>query len=449
MPKPKRRRTRRPAGSPRTWTEAHVRRVFWRAGFGATAKEARTWSRRGKAATLDWLVADRPALYRGPAGTADGLALDPLNEFGHDKLWWLDRMVRTSHPLQEKMTLFWHDHFATRSQPTPLMLAQNETQRRLALGAFPSLLRAMAIDAALARFLSLTKSVKAAPNENFARELMELFTLGTGYTEVDVREASRALTGLRQARANGQTTGIVYDPTKHDDGVKTIFGATGTWGGEDVLRFCVQHPAHGPFLTAKLWDFFVGTPLNPVVRDKLVGTYVSSGLQLRPLVRAILARPELYANLTRPDMVKWPAVFIAGQLRTMGASVEVPDWVPLMASMGQTLFSPPSVAGWEWGPLWLSSNAMRARFMAASVLTGDGGPASVASSDVRPRMRPDQHMALALAAVGQPEITNPTHRALRRLIASYGSSPRSRERAQELQRSLRHLLISGPDNQLC
>src|SRR3712207_3323527 len=175
------------------WTEAHVRRLFWRAGFGATPEEAALFTQAGKDATLRFLLrGDGGPELAGPAPTADGKPLDPVNEWGHDGLWWLDRMVRTRRPLVEKMTLFWHDHFATSDQDTPLMLRQNKTLRKHALGNFRTLLKAITRDPAMQLFLSLAGSNKWAPNENYARELMELFTLGTGYTEHDIREAARA-----------------------------------------------------------------------------------------------------------------------------------------------------------------------------------------------------------------------------------------------------------------
>jgi uncharacterized protein (DUF1800 family) len=439
--------TRAPTVNP-TWTEAHVRRLFWRAGFGATPEQVTQWSRRGKTATLDYLFLPGPASLRGPSPTDYGTPLDPLNEFGHDKLWWLDRMVRSTRPLQEKMTLFWHDHFATGNQPTSLMLKQNELMRSKSLSPFNELLLGVTLDPALARFLSLTKNIAAAPNENFARELMELFTLGSGYTEQDIREAARALTGIRERRENGQVVGVYFDSAVHDNGQKTIFGQTANYSVQDVLRLTIEHPAHGRFLTGKLWDFFVAEPIPAGVLAHLSRTYVDSGFQIAPVVRAILARPELYSNLEEDEMVKWPAVLVAGQLRSMGVGVDVSDWNVLMASMGQILFDPPSVAGWDWGSRWLSSNAMRARFEVANVLVAVGGSADLAPGEVRRQMTPDEHLALAAGAVGTPQITAASQRVLKRLIASYGARPSYGERVQ-LQRSLRHLLISGPDNQLC
>jgi uncharacterized protein (DUF1800 family) len=426
----------------RNWSEAHVRRLFWRAGFGATRAEARKWAKEGKRATLNWLVADRPAELVGPAPTDQGVPLDELNKFNHDRLWWLDRMVRSTHPLEEKMTLFWHDHFATTGETTPLMLRQNQTLRKFSLAPFPRLLHAMTYDPALARFLSLTQSVKEAPNENFARELMELFTLGKGYSEKDVREAARALTGLREQRDSaGQTTGVVFDPKAHDDTAKRIFNHVGAYRPDDVLRLCVRHPAHAPFLVSKLWDFFVGGRPPKHVKADLVRGYKRSHHRIRPLVRSILAHPQLYRDLHRPDMIKWPAVLVAGQLRTMGAGIQDAEWINLMSSMGQTLMSPPSVAGWDWGTRWLSSNAMRARFGVASMLIDDKGAAAVAEPAAA--MKPADHLRIARRSVGSPQLTPTTRDTLEQLAAAFDGKP------EELQRVLRHLLVSGPDNQLC
>src|ERR687895_1148373 len=150
------------------WTEAHVRRLFWRAGFGATPQEAARFAQAGMDATLRFLLrGDGGPQLEGPEPTVDGQPLDPVNEWGHDILWWLDRMVRSRRPLVEKMTLFWHDHFATSGQDTPLMLRQNAMFRRHALGSFRKLLRAVTADPAMQLFLSLADSHRDAPNENY------------------------------------------------------------------------------------------------------------------------------------------------------------------------------------------------------------------------------------------------------------------------------------------
>ena len=440
------------------WSSAHVRRLFWRAGFGATPDEVARWRKRGRRATIDWLVGgDGAAQLDGPEPSADGKPLDPVNEYGHDVLWWLDRMVRTTRPLEEKLTLFWHDHFATREQDTPLMLAQNRTLREHALGDFPSLLNAVTVDPAMQLFLNLAGSTKEAPNENYARELMELFTLGAGYGEDDSREAARALTGWKAVVSNGRVTGVTYDPARHDDGTKTIFGRTGAYKWDDVLALCLEHPEHPSFIVSKLWSFFVGTPMRTSTRRKLVALYRSSGMQIAPVVRRILDHPDLYANLDKPDMIKWPVVFLAGQLRALGVGVQRQAWEYLTASMGQRLFAPPSVAGWDWGAAWMSTNAMRVRLAVAAELVKAGGPAEVRKGTIDPVFSGDGPLDTAKVAVGRPQVTNSTDLALRRLIGTFAAAPEAsassettrRNHAESMQRALRHLLIAGPDNQLC
>ena len=303
----------------RGWTEAHVRRVFWRAGFGATPREARHWARRGKGATIRWLLNGGPSpAPRIKPPRVDGHRLDPENEWGHDVLWWLDRMVRSRHPLQEKLTLFWHDHFATTDQDTPLMLAQNRTLRRHALGRFPDLLQAVTRDPAMLLFLSLANSDQEAPNENYARELMELFTLGRGYTERDIRQAARALTGFRADWRDDGSVRTSYDREWHDGGAKRMLGKVGRFDWKDVLHLCVHHPAHAPFMVGKLWDFFVGVPLRGSTRAHLVAHLPPLRLPHPPGGRRD-PRPARRSTgtSTRPTWSSRPVVFVAGALRSV------------------------------------------------------------------------------------------------------------------------------------
>jgi uncharacterized protein (DUF1800 family) len=393
---------------------------------------------------------------RGPAPSITGKPLDPFNEFDHDVLWWLDRMVRTSHPLQERMTLFWHGHFATAEHDPPLMLAQNETLRRHALGRFDDLLRAVFLDPAMQLHLSVAGSHKEDPNENFARELFELYTLGAGngYTEGDVREASRAFTGWVAVRENGRVTGTQFDPARHDPGDKVIFGRRGPWGWEDVLRLTLARKGVAEHLTSKLWAEIAGTPLRRETRRKLVREFQRSGRSIRTLVAAILRAPAVYDELARPDLVKAPIVFVAGLLRANGWPVDRKAWAWLLTLMGQRPFQPPSVAGWDGGAAWCSTAAFRARFIAAhEVLRDRGGLAPVPSGSVDPALDPGGHLALAKRATGEPFTTARTDHELRTLAARLlarpaGSDAARRRNAEAAQRSLRLLLIAGPDNQL-
>ena len=438
------------------WSEAHVRRVFWRAGFGATPDEARHWAEQGRDATLRWLLdgGKSPVLPRFEKPTVDGKRIDPVNEWGHDVLWWLDKMISSRRPLVEKLTLFWHDHFATADQEAPLMLKQNRMLRENALGRFPRLLREVTRDHAMQMFLSLPDSHKDAPNENFARELMELFTLGKGYGERDVREAARALTGFRVRWTDSGFGGIYFDREAHDTGTKRILGKRGRFGWQDVLDIVTAHPRHAPFLIEKLWAYFVSQPLDKRTKAKLVRTYRSQRLAIKPVVAEILGHPALYENLDRPDMVKSPVVFVAGTLRTTGSSVDIPDWAWVLEGMGQMPFRPPSVAGWDWGAAWLSTNAIRTRFTAINRLVHDDGPLRVESGSSPASLTPEEALAKAKAAVGEPHLSAESEAALLRMADGYfdgirWNRERARaERADMLQRTLRHFLLSGPDNQL-
>ncbi len=434
-----------------------MQRLFWRAGFGATPREAHHWARRGKAPTIRWVLngGPSPAPRIGPA-RVDGHRLDPENEWSHDVLWWLDRMIRSRHPLQEKLTLFWHDHFATSDQDTPLMLAQNRTFRRHAMGSFPALLTAVTKDPAMLLFLSLADSDKEAPNENYARELMELFTLGRGYSERDIRQAARALTGFRvDWRENGPPR-CFYDKESHATGVKRIFGHAGNFDWQDVLRLCAGHPAHAPFLVGKLWDYFVGTPIPGGTRAHLARTYRRSGHRIKPVVGEILAHPALYRSLDAPGLVKSPVMFVAGALRSAGQPIDGDAWGWLTESMGQQLFHPPSVAGWDWGTAWLSSNAMHVRFDAANYLL-ETRSLRVKEKATPVKLSPLRAVARARRAVGDPwtssrtdaELLRVAHRLLTERKLKDGEWRQDRqERADMCQRVLRHLLLSGPDAQV-
>src|SRR3954453_12271265 len=438
------------------WTEAHVRRLFWRAGFGATPEEASHWAATGRGAAVRWLISGGSEKMVGPEPRVEGKPLDPGNTWSHDALWWLDRMVRSQRPLAEKLTLFWHDHFATADQDTPLMLAQNRTLRAHALGSFRTLLGHVARDPAMQLFLSLTDNDKDAPNENFARELMELFTLGSGYTEADIREAARALTGWQAKWDDGGFRGIHYAPQRHDTGVKRIFGRRGRFGTSDVLDLVVRHPRHAPFITRKLWDFFVTRPPDGATAARLVCVYRRSHGRIKPVVAEILAHPALYADLDAPDMVKSPLVFIAGHLRTSGAAINTGAYGWLLPEMGQMPFRPPAVAGWDWGPAWLSTNSIRARFRTVNyMLDADDGVLAVKDGTGDPAPSPGEQAHRALAALGHPWLAPASRAVLVDMASNFFSDlvkpwqvkPKP-QRADMLQRVLPHLTPSAPDSPL-
>jgi uncharacterized protein (DUF1800 family) len=343
-------------------------RLLWRAGFGPRKGEARALAELGLDDAVRSLTHPGPEKLVGKPPRGDkGRPLAPAHAYGHDHLWWLDRMVRTSRPLVERMTLVWHDWFATSNagvSSQKLMVDQNQLFRRFALGNFRFLLHAVTADPAMLLWLSGADNSKDAPNENYARELMELFTLGegNGYDERDVRAQARALTGFRYRWSrNRGPVDFRFDPDRHDTGVKTVFGKQGRFDFRDACNLCLDHPAHARFFVEKLWSYFVPVPPDDGTRRALEGLY-RDGYEARPLLDAILRHPKLYLG---PRMVKPPVVYTAGLLRALGRRVEGSSWVWLLEGAGQRLFYPPNVAGWD-DERWLDTATFRGRWAIAN-----------------------------------------------------------------------------------
>ena len=344
-------------------------RLLWRAGFGPKPGEAARVARKGLARAVDDLVNPPKARLIGPRPTDDdGAPLAPRDAWGHDHLWWLDRMVRSNRPLVERMTLVWHDWFATSNAGVASqkwMLHQNEFMRGHALGSFEALLLGLTKDPAMLIWLSGRDNTKWSPNENYARELMELFTLGAGrgYTEDDVREQARALTGWRNDWRDGLgDVNFRYDPERHDTGVKVVFGKRGNFGWQDAARLCIRHPLHASFFVRKLWSYFIPVPPPATTQQALVRLYRRKDLQVKPVVTAILKHPLLY---TGPRMVKPPVVMVAGMHRARRRPVDTDSWSWIAQLDGQRLFFPPNVAGWN-DDRWLDTSTFRGRWIAAN-----------------------------------------------------------------------------------
>ena len=301
-------------------------------GREAVARRTRP-RRRGRASARD-----RPGQPVGKAPKVNGRRLFPLDKFGHDHLWWLDRMVRTSRPLTERMTLVWHDWFATSNETVGsqrLMIRQNNMFRRSGLGSFPGLVTRVTENPAMLLYLNGLESEKGAPNENYARELMELFTLGhgSGYTERDVREQARALTGFTATYKNGYGwVKFRFDRNRHDDAMKVVFDKPGPYGWKQAVMLTVSHPAHKTFFTRKLWSYFIPEPADDETQAELEDFYVQSGYSTRSVLSAILKHPRLYEG---PRMVKPPAVYLAGMRRILGDRISTEDYVWLSIQAGQ------------------------------------------------------------------------------------------------------------------
>jgi uncharacterized protein (DUF1800 family) len=288
--------------------------------------------------------------------------------------WWFERMAKGPRPLQEKLVLFWHGHFATSLEKVRdpyLLWRQNELFRRMATGNWRDFLIEVGRDPAMMIYLDQAQSRKQHPNENFAREVLELFALGEGhYTEKDITEGARALTGwtLNQSRQRFE-----HRPFIHDEGEKTIFGKTGNFDGEDFLEAVANHPQSARFISAKLWNFFVGEMPSDDLTTALADVFRKNGNNLKPLLRAIFHSEQFYAAHVVRNQVKSPVQWLVGTVRMLECDLPpaLMCW-GLTRNLGQDLFAPPNVKGWDGGLTWITTNNLLTRYNeAAALVNGD------------------------------------------------------------------------------
>ena len=279
---------------------------------------------------------------------------------------WMERMATGPGQLREKMALFWHGHFACRTRRPDDSLQLLNTIRAHALGKFPDLLLAVSREPAMLQFLNNQQNKKEHPNENFAREVMELFTLGRGnYTETDVKEAARAFTGWS---FNGQNE-FVFRERQHDSGTKTFLGHTGNLSGEQVLILIMQQPAAATFIVTKLYRFFVNDVPNPAHVELLAAAFRKSHYDIADLAERLFSADWFYDPANVGVRIKSPVELIAGLRRTL--NVQLDNALPLLGyqkALGQTLFMPPNVAGWPGGRNWIDSSSLLLRLQLPSIL---------------------------------------------------------------------------------
>jgi uncharacterized protein (DUF1800 family) len=276
--------------------------------------------------------------------------------------WWANRMLATRRPLEEKMALFWHGHFATSEEKVRdyrKMLKQNELFRAQGTGNFRDLLIGVAQDPAMLAFLDAGVNVKGAPNENFAREIMEMFSMGVGnYSETDIREAARAFTGW-----NFVDLDFVVTPEKHDATTKTFFGRTGSFDGIDVIDVILSQPVTSEYVAGKIYRFFVRQDLSPELRTELGARLRQSNYEIAPLLETILLSRDFYSPASMATHIKSPVELVISTYKKMGlAEVPgVPDFNDVTEALGQKLLYPPTVAGWANGKSWITPGLLLAR----------------------------------------------------------------------------------------
>lgn len=382
-----------------------VAHLLRRAGFGASGAEIDAAAKAGYEATVAALLA--------PSGADPGAAATPLPDFPAVKEpkkgnaqndyqmvgWWLARMAAVTQPLVEKRTFFFHGHFATSVQKVAspgLMLQQNQTMRTLGGGDFGALAHAMVRDPAMMLWLDSAGNTLKAPNENLARELMELFALGVGnYTEDDVRAGARALTGWRLDAA-GKASVV---PRLHDDTAKTILGRTEDFDDTSFVDWILQQPASPKFVTGRFWDRFgMAGPIPPDVSARLLAAYTPNR-DVTALLRALFLDPVFRGPQARYGLVKQPTEYVVGVLRALRIKVDTgpgsQDGQALRSALnglGQTPFYPPNVGGWPEGTAWLTTAAAQTRFVFAEWAVTKGDLSQVQNSSPGQRIDAVAHL---------------------------------------------------------
>ncbi len=319
------------------------------------------------------------------------------------RAWWVREMLNTPSPLTERMTLFWHNHFTSgqdKVQYPQLMARQNRLLRQHALGHFGELLHDVAKDSAMLQYLDGASNRKGKPNENFAREVMELFTLGEGrYTQRDVAEAARAYTGWS---LDPDTQAYAWRANQHDDGEKTVLGQTGPFDGDQVLDILLARPETATFVTTKLWREFVSDTPDPARIEPIAKRFRASDYDIKVVLHGLFLSDAFWSDDNRGVLVKSPVEFVIGALRAFDVGYD--DTAPFAAqirALGQNLFYPPNVKGWPGGASWINSSTLLARkqfveqlfrateSMEAPRMNGAAGAKS-AASDARPALAANQ-----------------------------------------------------------
>jgi len=398
------------------WDKRKAAHLLQRAGFGGKPEEIESLANKG----FDLAVDDLLNYERFPEGYADPTwateetlkemiakrrELRSLSEEERKKklmelrqqmrqnleelqLWWLKRMIAHKRPLQEKLTLFWHSHFATSAEKVKdsyLMWQQNDMLRKNALGSFRTLLVEVSKDPAMLRYLDNATNRKEHPNENYARELMELFTMGEGnYTEKDVLEAARAFTGW-----NLREEEFAFIERAHDYGSKTFLGKTGNFDGTDIIDIILGKPVTAEFMVRKFWRYFVHDEPEEEVVKPLAEVFRRGNYEVKPVLEMILRSKGFYSGRAIHTQIKSPVQLLIGSLRTLQVDMPPQPRILLKAAqaMGQQLFFPPNVKGWDGGQAWINSTTLLHRYNFANAIIHGEVPTAMIATGPRAAQR--------------------------------------------------------------
>src|ERR1700737_2208790 len=452
------------------WNNATAAHLLNRAAFGGTPAEIEAASNRGLTATVHEFVEvsgdaakvpppawakprniremrmeikgakDRGENFQEKARQLRMMEGEEILDLRH---WWLDRMMNGPAPLLEKMTLFWHGHFATSVQKVRdgyFMWLQNDTLRRNALGNFGTLVKKISRDPAMMIYLDLQQSRKEHPNENWARELMELFTVGIGnYSEQDIRESARAFTGYRVDMTTQQ---FRFAPFQQDKGVKNFMGRTGAFSGDDIIDILLQQPASAQFIGRNLWRYFVEDDPSPQVVDVIAERIRARNYDMRPVLREMFSSAEFYSDRVMRTQIKSPVQYIVQTSKLLESQLPPPIVAQnAMRQIGQILFAPPNVKGWDGGRTWISTSTLLFRYNFANYLiNGDailppGAPQRRQGGDlgfIRPAQLAEQirREPIDVSKLAPTELRDKPRELVDRLSARLFQSPASEKETE-------------------
>ncbi|ACU57701.1 Protein of unknown function DUF1800 [Chitinophaga pinensis DSM 2588] len=353
-----------------------MQHLAWRAGFGASPAIIDEWTHKKRRQVISKILAgpekdaQTPLKVRDASDLPDrGTMMSPeekraLNKMNRQgvkdlNLQWMNEMVQSEHPLREKMALFWHGHFACRTQNVLFNQQLLQVIRENALGNFGELLTAVSKSPAMLQFLNNQQNVKAHPNENFAREVMELFTMGRGhYAETDIKEAARAFTGWAY-EGDGS---FVFREKRHDNGQKTVLGKSGNFTGDDVLKILLERKETARYITEKIYRYFVSENLDEINVNKLADKFYASGYDIGALMQYLFNADWFYDATLIGTRIKSPVELLVGLRRTVPVDFEREEvMLSFQQVLGQVLFYPPNVAGWPGGRNWIDSSSLMYR----------------------------------------------------------------------------------------
>jgi uncharacterized protein (DUF1800 family) len=442
--------------APTEFDYAHAQHLLNRAGFGGPPSQIASLVEMGLDKAVDLLVDYQAVTNDAPTFTVDSEILRPPNDeerrametarktnntadmekfraarlkqeyldrgqMSKIETWWMERMVATPRPMEEKLTLFWHGHFASNQRTVRdsyLMYQQNQMLRKNANGSFANLAGEIIRDPAMIRFLNNDSNRKSHPNENLGRELMELFTLGQGaYTEDDIKEGARALTGYAV-----EDNAFQFRRPMHDAGTKNILGQKGMFDGEDFVRIILARPQCGPFVAYKMYRHLVADideKMSPETRGVILALgkiLADNKYEVRPMLKTLLKSQHFYSSSITGNLIKSPVQLLVGTVRVLQTPMrDARVLTEAMQMMGQQLFEPPSVAGWDGGRAWINTSTLFVRQnLATYLITG-----KLPYDDNWSRDKIDYDPMTLLAGVKDASITGAIDHLMATLLGDY------------------------------